>query len=467
MPTKRIRLPAELKYPVRVTECHVESGAQVEQGDPVYTLQDASGRTGIVRAAATGQVIEGPVQVDTTFAEPNLVLGIKTAAETQPEPEMEEAQPSAEEQLASILERAETLENARSQSLGNFQFGLQLAMERNGVAASLARDMTEGANVTAFWKQANRRGQATETEKATPSTATGTSKEAAAPRAKAEGSARQSTAGQKAEPPRSTATTEDTSTQSRAMPVILVFMTLLAGCAVFYRLSVPLPDVSLRWLVVGALFVSMAVGIGLIFLLKFVFRMHISSKAFGVGYLGTIAIGIVAVLLPINPSGLPQLAVFSGPKWPEKTRQDMELSIFRDRDFLERSMADTPIDYGWEVCNGRDDDVFLAYTVKESYSWRTSGWYSLAPQQCMILRDRLYDGLAYLHASSGGQQVYPSAEQGVSIHRFCVDSAAFDLRGDPDWIFLGFGSSCVDPNKREISLGLVQLFQEAERVVIN
>lgn len=76
MTTKLVNLPKNIAYPVRVIEVHVNAQQSVSAGDPLYTLETADNRRGIIRAPFSGQVSQGPVEPFTSFAQVMAVIGI-------------------------------------------------------------------------------------------------------------------------------------------------------------------------------------------------------------------------------------------------------------------------------------------------------------------------------------------------------------------------------------------------------
>ncbi|WP_415920402.1 hypothetical protein [Tateyamaria sp. SN6-1] len=86
MRVTHVRLPASIAYPVTVTEVHVTAGAALSKGARLYTLRDATGKTGRISAPADGRLDAGPVPVGAVFAEPVPVASIVPDPATQPDP---------------------------------------------------------------------------------------------------------------------------------------------------------------------------------------------------------------------------------------------------------------------------------------------------------------------------------------------------------------------------------------------
>lgn len=84
MTLKRLRLPSKVTYPIRIIAVHITAGQVVKQTDLLYTLVDANGKRGQMRAPVAGRVCEGPVPLDSSFSEPCLVLGLDSVADDQP-----------------------------------------------------------------------------------------------------------------------------------------------------------------------------------------------------------------------------------------------------------------------------------------------------------------------------------------------------------------------------------------------
>ncbi|MCI5077246.1 hypothetical protein [Oricola sp.] len=84
MDAKRINLPAGLAFPVRVVEVHVAAGQRVAKGDPLYTLETAAGKRGMMRAPFSGEITEGPVALDSSFATATPVIGIAMERAEEP-----------------------------------------------------------------------------------------------------------------------------------------------------------------------------------------------------------------------------------------------------------------------------------------------------------------------------------------------------------------------------------------------
>ncbi|MEQ8822869.1 MAG: hypothetical protein RIC14_00695 [Filomicrobium sp.] len=80
MTTKLVNLPKNIAYPVRVIEVHVNAQQSVSAGDPLYTLETADNKRGIIRAPFSGQVSQGPVEPFTSFAQVMAVIGIDVSA---------------------------------------------------------------------------------------------------------------------------------------------------------------------------------------------------------------------------------------------------------------------------------------------------------------------------------------------------------------------------------------------------
>ena len=76
MTTKLINLPKKIAFPVRIVEVHVSAGQSVSVGDPLYTLETADKKRGIMRAPFAGQVNQGPVEPFTTFSQRMPVIGL-------------------------------------------------------------------------------------------------------------------------------------------------------------------------------------------------------------------------------------------------------------------------------------------------------------------------------------------------------------------------------------------------------
>ncbi|MEM7429838.1 MAG: hypothetical protein AAF441_27535 [Pseudomonadota bacterium] len=70
---------------MRIAEVHVAAGQFVEKGEPIYTLEDAGGRRGIMRAPMPGMVEEGPVDEGAAFSEAVPVIGLELAPEPAPD----------------------------------------------------------------------------------------------------------------------------------------------------------------------------------------------------------------------------------------------------------------------------------------------------------------------------------------------------------------------------------------------
>lgn len=96
MSVKRLRLPQSVAYPIRIVAVHVSAGQRVAEGDPVYSLITGSGARGVMRAPVSGQIVEGPLSVNTTFEAPASVLAIEgdtpAPAVSEP-PKVQESKP--------------------------------------------------------------------------------------------------------------------------------------------------------------------------------------------------------------------------------------------------------------------------------------------------------------------------------------------------------------------------------------
>jgi hypothetical protein len=81
MTTTLVNLPKNVAFPVRIVEVHVSTGQSVSAGDPLYTLETADNKRGIIRAPFPGQVSQGPVEPFTSFSQVVPVIGIDVNAE--------------------------------------------------------------------------------------------------------------------------------------------------------------------------------------------------------------------------------------------------------------------------------------------------------------------------------------------------------------------------------------------------
>lgn len=93
MSVKRLRLPQSASYPIRIVAVHVSAGQQVAAGDPVYSLVTGNGARGVMRAPVAGQVVEGPLSVNTQLESPVSVLAIEGEALSPAPPRMVEPVP--------------------------------------------------------------------------------------------------------------------------------------------------------------------------------------------------------------------------------------------------------------------------------------------------------------------------------------------------------------------------------------
>ncbi len=86
MTLKRLKLPTHLTYPVTITDVHFRPDEAVEKGDPLYTLQDARGKFGMMRAPFAGAITEGPVPKGAYFAQAVPVVGLSSVAASDTRP---------------------------------------------------------------------------------------------------------------------------------------------------------------------------------------------------------------------------------------------------------------------------------------------------------------------------------------------------------------------------------------------
>ena len=80
MSLKRIALPGHLQYPVHIVQAHFLAGQAVDERDILYTLSDAAGVRGIMRAPFSGIIREGPVEAGSTFSASVPVVGLEPGA---------------------------------------------------------------------------------------------------------------------------------------------------------------------------------------------------------------------------------------------------------------------------------------------------------------------------------------------------------------------------------------------------
>ena len=166
MSLKRLKIPAQLSYPVRITKTHVSANQLVTKGDPIYTLEDAGGRRGVMRAPISGKISEGPVDVDAVFAESVPVIGIETEPEQLSETsddsrtnnesnKVDEKTIGIEQALIDILEQAETATFAKGRSLGAFRASLEQALRSKGYSEEDSNSAAGLQLVETVWSSAN------------------------------------------------------------------------------------------------------------------------------------------------------------------------------------------------------------------------------------------------------------------------------------------------------------------------
>lgn len=163
---KRLQLPGHLSYPLQIVETHVSAGQSVAKGDPIYTLQDADGRRGLMRAPMAGTISEGPVDAGAAFAQPLPVVGIEIDGDLVPETEDEFLTESQEPEgaditvdietdLSQILGQAETASFAKGRRLWAFRASIAQALHARGHDEEAAELAAGSEPVEKLWREVN------------------------------------------------------------------------------------------------------------------------------------------------------------------------------------------------------------------------------------------------------------------------------------------------------------------------
>ncbi len=166
MPLKRLQLPGHLSYPLQIIETHVAAGQSVAKGDPLYTLLDADGRRGMMRAPMAGTISEGPVDAGAAFNEPVPVVGIEVdadhdlqAADGKPsgeqKPTEEDVTVDIETDLSKILGQAETASFAKGRRLWAFRASIAQALHARGHDEEAAELAAGSEPVEKLWHETN------------------------------------------------------------------------------------------------------------------------------------------------------------------------------------------------------------------------------------------------------------------------------------------------------------------------
>ncbi|MEL7048222.1 MAG: hypothetical protein AAFO75_04530 [Pseudomonadota bacterium] len=101
MTIKHVNLPSNIAFPVRIIEVHVTSGQMVSPGTPLYTIETADKKCGILRAPITGTVTQGPVAPNSSFAQAAPVLGLEVTTSPSLGPDHVTSDPTGPKAAAS------------------------------------------------------------------------------------------------------------------------------------------------------------------------------------------------------------------------------------------------------------------------------------------------------------------------------------------------------------------------------